>query len=225
MIDPQILARRLGHAFTDQQLMRQALTHRSYGGADNERLEFLGDGILNCVVAVLLYESFPRTDEGGLSRLRARLVRQESLAAIAQALGLSDHLLLGEGELKSGGFRRPSILADTLEALIGAVFLDAGFQAARQVVSALMKEKIAGLDPRAEDRDPKTRLQELLQSRRVALPVYRVLAARGAAHEQQFEVACEIAALRISAVAMGSSRRAAEQIAAEQVLQQLNRST
>jgi ribonuclease-3 len=225
MIDPQILARRLGHAFTDQQLMRQALTHRSYGGADNERLEFLGDGVLNCVVAVLLYESFPRTDEGGLSRLRARLVRQESLAAIAQALGLSDHLLLGEGELKSGGFRRPSILADTLEALIGAVFLDAGFQAARQVVSALMKEKIAGLDPRAEDRDPKTRLQELLQSRRVALPVYRVLAARGAAHEQQFEVACEIAALRISAVAMGSSRRAAEQIAAEQVLQQLNRST
>jgi ribonuclease-3 len=225
MIDPQILARRLGHAFTDQQLMRQALTHRSYGGADNERLEFLGDGILNCVVAVLLYESFPRTDEGGLSRLRARLVRQESLAAIAQALGLSDHLLLGEGELKSGGFRRPSILADTLEALIGAVFLDAGFQAARQVVSALMTEKIAGLDPRAEDRDPKTRLQELLQSRRVALPVYRVLAARGAAHEQQFEVACEIAALRISAVAMGSSRRAAEQIAAEQVLQQLNRST
>jgi ribonuclease-3 len=188
-------------------------------------LEFLGDGILNCVVAVLLYESFPRTDEGGLSRLRARLVRQESLAAIAQALGLSDHLLLGEGELKSGGFRRPSILADTLEALIGAVFLDAGFQAARQVVSALMTEKIAGLDPRAEDRDPKTRLQELLQSRRVALPVYRVLAARGAAHEQQFEVACEIAALRISAVAMGSSRRAAEQIAAEQVLQQLNRST
>jgi len=225
MIDPQILARRLGHAFTDPLLLRQALTHRSHGGADNERLEFLGDGILNCVVAVLLYESFPRVDEGGLSRLRARLVRQESLAAIAQTLDLSDYLLLGEGELKSGGFRRPSILADTLEALVGAVFLDAGFQAARQVVSSLMQAAIAGLDPKAEDRDPKTRLQEVLQSRRIALPVYRVLATRGAAHEQQFEVACEIAALQISVAAMGSSRRAAEQVAAGQALQKLNRAT
>jgi len=225
MIDPQILARRLGHAFTDPQLMRQALTHRSHGGADNERLEFLGDGILNCVVAVLLYESFPRINEGGLSRLRARLVRQESLALIAQNLGLSDHLLLGEGELKSGGFRRPSILADTLEALVGAVFLDAGFEAARQVVGSLMGDAIAGLDPKAEDRDPKTRLQEVLQSRRISLPVYRVLATRGAAHEQQFEVACEISTFQISAVALGSSRRAAEQLAAEQALQQLKRST
>jgi ribonuclease-3 len=225
MIDPQILARRLGHAFTDPQLMRQALTHRSHGGADNERLEFLGDGILNCIVAVLLYESFPRIDEGGLSRLRARLVRQESLALIAQNLGLSDHLLLGEGELKSGGFRRPSILADTLEALVGAVFLDAGFEAARQVVGSLMGDAIAGLDPKAEDRDPKTRLQEVLQSRRISLPVYRVLATRGAAHEQQFEVACEISTFQISAVALGSSRRAAEQLAAEQALQQLKRST
>ena len=225
MIDPQILARRLGHAFTDQQLMRQALTHRSHGGADNERLEFLGDGILNCVVAVLLYESFPRIDEGGLSRLRARLVRQESLALIAQNLSLSDHLLLGEGELKSGGFRRPSILADTLEALVGAVFLDAGFEAARLVVGSLMRDAIAGLDPKAEDRDPKTRLQEVLQSRRISLPVYRVLATRGAAHDQQFEVACEIAAFQISAIALGSSRRAAEQVAAEQALQQLKRST
>ena len=225
MIDPQILARRLGHAFTDPQLMRQALTHRSHGGADNERLEFLGDGILNCVVAVLLYESFPRIDEGGLSRLRARLVRQESLALIAQNLGLSDHLLLGEGELKSGGFRRPSILADTLEALVGAVFLDAGFEAARRVVGSLMGDAIADLDPKAEDRDPKTRLQEVLQSRRISLPVYRVLATRGAAHEQQFEVACEISTFQISAVALGSSRRAAEQLAAEQALQQLTRST
>ena len=225
MIDPQILARRLGHAFTDPQLMRQALTHRSHGGADNERLEFLGDGILNCVVAVLLYESFPRIDEGGLSRLRARLVRQESLALIAQNLALSDHLLLGEGELKSGGFRRPSILADTLEALVGAVFLDAGFEAARRVVGSLMGDAIAGLDPKAEDRDPKTRLQEVLQSRRISLPVYRVLATRGAAHEQQFEVACEISTFQISAVALGSSRRAAEQLAAEQALQQLKRST
>jgi ribonuclease-3 len=225
MIDPQILARRLGHAFTDPQLMRQALTHRSHGGADNERLEFLGDGILNCVVAVLLYESFPRINEGGLSRLRARLVRQESLALIAQNLGLSDHLLLGEGELKSGGFRRPSILADTLEALVGAVFLDAGFEAARRVVGSLMGDAIADLDPKAEDRDPKTRLQEVLQSRRISLPVYRVLATRGAAHEQQFEVACEISTFQISAVALGSSRRAAEQLAAEQALQQLKRST
>jgi len=225
MIDPQILARRLGHAFTDPQLMRQALTHRSHGGADNERLEFLGDGILNCVVAVLLYESFPRINEGGLSRLRARLVRQESLALIAQNLGLSDHLLLGEGELKSGGFRRPSILADTLEALVGAVFLDAGFEAARRVVGSLMGDAIAGLDPKAEDRDAKTRLQEVLQSRRISLPVYRVLATRGAAHEQQFEVACEISTFQISAVALGSSRRAAEQLAAEQALQQLKRST
>jgi ribonuclease-3 len=225
MIDPQVLARRLGHAFTDPQLLRQALTHRSHGGTDNERLEFLGDGILNCVVAVLLYECFPRVDEGGLSRLRARLVRQESLAAIAQKLGLSDHLLLGEGELKSGGFRRPSILADTLEALIGAIFLDAGFQAARLVVATLMRDAIDGLDPKAEDRDPKTQLQEVLQSRRLALPVYRVLATRGAAHEQQFEVACEIPALQISAVATGSSRRAAEQVAAGQALQQLKRST
>ncbi|NBY16494.1 MAG: ribonuclease III [Betaproteobacteria bacterium] len=220
-----MLARRLGHAFTDPQLMRQALTHRSHGGADNERLEFLGDGILNCVVAVLLYESFPRINEGGLSRLRARLVRQESLALIAQNLGLSDHLLLGEGELKSGGFRRPSILADTLEALVGAVFLDAGFEAARRVVGSLMGDAIADLDPKAEDRDPKTRLQEVLQSRRISLPVYRVLATRGAAHEQQFEVACEISTFQISAVALGSSRRAAEQLAAEQALQQLKRST
>ena len=224
MLDPQVLARRLGHAFTDSQLLRQALTHRSHGGADNERLEFLGDGVLNCVVASLLYERFPRVDEGGLSRLRARLVRQESLAQIAVKLGLSDHLLLGEGELKSGGFRRPSILADTLEALVGAIFLDAGFQAARQIVSTLMQESIAGLDPAAEGRDAKTRLQEMLQARRIALPQYRVLNTHGAAHEQQFEVACEIAPLHVLTVGRGSSRRAAEQLAASQALQHLNAS-
>jgi ribonuclease-3 len=216
--DPRSLVRRLGHEFAEPELLQQALTHRSHGGADNERLEFLGDAVLNCVVASLLFDRFTRIDEGGLSRLRARLVRQESLATIAQSLGLADHLRLGEGELKSGGFRRPSILADTLEAIVGAVFLDAGFAPAQALVRRLMTPALETLDPKAEARDAKTLLQEHLQARRLALPSYRVLCTHGAAHDQEFEVVCEVTALGLAEHGRGASRRAAEQAAAAQVL-------
>ena len=200
-------------------MLEQALTHRSHGARHNERLEFLGDSVLNFVVAAMLFERFAKIDEGDLSRLRANLVKQASLADIAQKLELSQYLRLGEGELKSGGFRRPSILADTVEALFGAVFLDAGFDAARRVIARQYQPVLASVDPKTLGKDAKTLLQEFLQGRKMALPLYTVVATHGAAHSQQFEVECAIPALEIKVMAPGASRRAAEQSAAKLALE------
>lgn len=218
---PSRLSASLGYAFRQEALLRQALTHRSYGAQHNERLEFLGDSVLNCIVARALYDAFPNLPEGTLSRMRANLVRQETLAEIAQRLKLGDYMLLGEGELKSGGFRRPSILADTLESIFGAVFLDAGFEAAQAVVLRQFEPIIASIDPNASGKDAKTRLQEWLQGRKHALPDYRLAGTRGEAHDQIFVVACHIPALGIATEGQGRSRRAAEQEAALAVLKQV----
>jgi ribonuclease III len=215
------LERRLGHAFKDPELARQALTHRSFGTPHNERLEFLGDSLLNCAVATLLYERFPKLPEGDLSRLRAALVNQSSLSEVALALGLGDRLRLGEGELKSGGFRRPSILADALEALLGAVFLDAGFEVTRRVVEQLLDEKLRRAQDTPVDKDPKTELQEHLQGRKLQLPRYAVMRTEGEAHDQTFTVECMVDDLGLKATGQGASRRAAEQAAAQGVLAQL----
>lgn len=212
------LQRQLGHRFADDSLLRQALTHRSYGQPNNERLEFLGDSILNCVVAAMLYRHFARIDEGDLSRLRANLVKQQSLVEIAQRLGLSAYLLLGEGEAKSGGFRRPSILGDTVEAIVGAVFLDAGFGAAQSMLVALYEPILKTVDPKTLGKDAKTLLQEHLQGKRLPLPVYSVVATHGAAHSQVFEVECAIPKLQIRVLGSGASRRVAEQAAARGAL-------
>ncbi len=210
----QALCRLLGRDFSRPELLQQALTHRSYGSPNNERLEFLGDSILNCVIAARLYQLYPRLPEGDLSRMRASLVKEQTLAEIAGRLKLGDHLMLGEGELKSGGFRRPSILADALEAIIGAAYLDEGFVTAEAMVLALYEPLLQTLDPRKIAKDPKTQLQEHLQSRKHALPQYEVVAIRGEAHDQEFEVECIIPDLDIRTVGIGHSRRSAEQNAA-----------
>lgn len=220
MSDVPAFERATGYVFNSRELLRQALTHRSYGASHNERLEFLGDSILNCVIAQALYERFLEVREGDLSRLRANLVRQETLAEIAQRLGLGEHLRLGEGELKSGGFRRPSILADGLEALFGAVFLDGGFDRARQTILRLYEPYLASLDPHHSGKDAKTTLQEFLQGRRLALPQYLLRATRGEAHAQEFEVECLIPELGITAIGRGTSRRSAEQEAAKRAFEQ-----
>ncbi len=213
-MDLSAVERGIGYHFRDPELLRQSLTHRSHGPRHNERLEFLGDGVLNCVIASVLFDRFPRLSEGDLSRARANLVNQQSLFNLADALGLGEALRLGEGELKSGGFRRPSILADALEAVLGAVFLDGGFEAARKVVVSLFESIIAGIDPRTDGKDPKTLLQEYLQGRRLPLPQYAVIATHGEAHDQRFEVECVIPDLDIRSRGEGASRRAAEQGAA-----------
>jgi ribonuclease III len=205
---------RIGHCFSDIELLRRALTHRSYGAAHNERLEFLGDSVVNCAVALELYRKFPRLAEGELSRLRANLVNQQSLAAIAVRFEFGERLYLGEGELKSGGARRPSMLADAVEAVIGAAFLDGGFEAAGKVVRALFGSALDTIDPVASGKDPKTLLQEHLQARKIALPLYTVIATRGEAHEQQFQVECAIPELGVRTLGEGASRRSAEQEAA-----------
>jgi len=204
----------LGHLFRDPALLRQALTHRSHSAPHNERLEFLGDAVLNCTVAALLYERFPHLAEGELSRLRASLVNQETLSRIAASLELGARLRLGEGELKSGGAKRPSILADALEALVGAIFLDGGFAPAARAVAETLAPALQQLDPGALGKDPKTQLQEYLQGRRLSLPQYNVVGVRGEAHEQQFQVECLVPELDIRTLGDGSSRRSAEQSAA-----------
>lgn len=219
MSDVPAFERATGYVFNNRELLRQALTHRSFGTSHNERLEFLGDSVLNCIIAQVLYERFLEVREGDLSRLRANLVRQETLAEIAQQLGLGEHLRLGEGELKSGGFRRPSILADGLEALFGAVFLDGGFDQARQAILRLYEPYLSGLDPRHSGKDAKTNLQEFLQGRRLALPQYLLRATRGEAHAQEFEVECLISELGISTTGRGPSRRTAEQEAAKRAFE------
>jgi ribonuclease-3 len=215
----QLLQTKLGHTFGDAGLLQQALTHRSHSSLHNERLEFLGDSILNCVVASILYDRYLQIDEGDLSRLRANLVKQQSLYEIAQKLELSQFLRLGEGELKSGGFRRPSILADTLEALLGAIFLDAGFDAAAKVVRSFYIPILDTVDPRTLGKDAKTLLQEFLQSKKISLPLYNVVATHGAAHSQEFEIECLVPKLGIQVYGRGGSRRAGEQAAAKLALE------
>jgi ribonuclease-3 len=210
-----LIERRLGYRFNNAALLQQALTHRSHGVPHNERLEFLGDGLLNFVVARLLFQQFTALPEGDLSRLRAGLVNQQALSELAVSLSLGDHLRLGEGELKSGGFRRPSILADAFEALIGAICLDGGFDAAEKVLTDLYRPQLAAIDPGASgNKDPKTRLQEYLQGRKLALPQYSIVSVQGEAHEQHFRVECVIPELSIRSNGEGPTRRAAEQEAA-----------
>jgi len=218
---PAWVERSLGYVFTRPELCHAALTHRSAGAEHNERLEFLGDSILNCSVAHMLYEAHPDADEGALSRLRATLVSGETLAQIAGELGLGDHLRLGPGELKSGGFRRASILADALEALLGAIFLDSGFDAAAAVVARIVASRLAQLPAADSLKDPKTRLQEALQARGLALPVYTLTAVTGDPHLQSFTISCEVPIFGIAAVGEGGSRRRAEQLAAAKLLQLL----
>jgi len=224
-VDRERLQQHIGYRFSRPELLSRALTHRSHGALHNERLEFLGDAILNCVVAAELFERFAGLSEGELSRLRAHLVREESLHQVAQTLGLGDTLQLGEGELKSGGFARPSILADAFEALIGAVFVDGGFSTARDAICRLYEPLLEGLDPKALGKDPKTLLQELLQAKKIALPQYSVVATHGAAHSQDFEVECLIPQLSVRTTGNGSSRRNAEQEAAMHAFEQIRRRT
>ncbi len=214
-----LLCKQLGHDFAQPQLLMRALTHRSYAPDHNERLEFLGDSILGCVIAKYLYGNFPLLTEGELSRLRSNLVREETLARLAQQLDLGSHLKLGEGERKSGGFRRPSILADAMEALFGAIFIDAGFSAAEQAVLKLFVPYLEQVDVQTLGKDAKTLLQEYLQSKRMSLPAYSVVATAGEAHAQSFQVECAIPALGILTHGTGTSRRNAEQEAAQAAYQ------
>src|SRR4030081_1592933 len=218
-MDLMLLQTRLGHTFKNAALLQQALTHRSHSSLHNERLEFLGDSILNCAVASLLFDRYSKIDEDDLSRLRANLVQKESPYEIAQRLELSQFLGLREGELKSGGFRRPSILADTLEALFGAIFLDDGFNAARDVIRALYIPILDTVDPKTLGKDAKTLLQEYLQGKKIALPQYNVVATHGAAHNQEFEIECLVPKLEIQVFGTGGSRRAGEQAAAKLALE------
>lgn len=209
-----LISDRIGYTFREPSLLRRALTHRSFGADHNERLEYLGDSVVNCLVALELYERFPQLSEGELSRIRANLVNQRALQGIAVGMGLGGHLLLGEGEIKSGGAARPSILADAVEAIIGAVVVDGGFPAAQQVLRRLFGENLDAVNPGVSGKDAKTRLQEFLQGRGLPLPVYTLLGTRGQAHAQSFEVQCAITDLDIRTEGRGGSRRAAEQDAA-----------
>jgi ribonuclease-3 len=215
------LERRVGFQSRDAELVGRALTHRSAAGADNERLEFLGDAVLSFVVADLLYAEFGGADEGELSRCRAALVREETLADVAEALGVGDHLRLGPGELRSGGFRRRSILADAFEALLGAIYLEGGVPAARAVIERLWRPRIDALRVAPPQKDPKTRLQEWLQARGQLLPNYTVETIGGEAHAQVFTVQCAVPGTAVTTEGRGASRRRAEQIAAERALTQL----
>lgn len=216
------LQARLQFQFNDPALLNRALTHRSYSADHNERLEFLGDSVLNLCVAHLLFEALADLPEGDLSRVRANLVKQDTLHRLALELGLSERIRLGEGELRSGGQKRPSILADALEAVIGAVYLDAGFAAAQALVRRLFDQVEINPGMKAAAKDPKTALQEWLQGRKMQLPQYSVAGVHGAAHLQTFEVQCTIAELNLQQMGSGTSRRAGEQAAAAAMLKLLN---
>jgi ribonuclease-3 len=215
-LSPNLLAlqKRLEYAFTNPQLLVQALTHRSFSSDHNERIEFLGDSVLNLAVAGLLYERLGELPEGDLSRARANLVKQDTLHQIAVLLGLPELLRLGEGEAKSGGKKRPSILADALEAVIGAVYLDAGFDVAANLVRCLFKDVEINARMQAIGKDPKTELQEWLQGKKMSLPIYRIVGTEGAAHKQTFDIECEIVEYRRAERGTGNSRRSGEQSAA-----------
>lgn len=212
---------RLQHQFSNPALLGRALTHRSFSADHNERLEFLGDAVLNLAVADLLYERLSELPEGDLSRIRANLVKQDTLHQLATELGLPEVIRLGEGEVRSGGSRRPSILGDALEAVIGAVYLDAGFAAAQSLVHRLFHAVEINPQMQASAKDAKTELQEWLQGRKMKLPLYRVVGTLGVAHKQTFDVECEIAELNLTERGIGASRRAGEQAAATAMLQTL----
>ncbi len=215
------LEQKLGYKFQNKDLLIRAITHRSAGSRHNERLEFLGDSILSLVIAEELYHRFPNVSEGDMSRMRATLVREKTLAELAREFVLGDYLILGPGELKSGGYRRESILADTVEALIGAIYLDSNLEAIRGLLLNWYNERLDSIRPGVEQKDPKTRLQEFLQGRRRPLPTYAVTDVKGEAHNQQFTVECVIDDIESAFVGIGSSRRKAEQAAAEKALEQL----
>jgi len=219
------LCKQLGYQFAQPHLLQRALTHRSYSAAHNERLEFLGDSVLNCAIAKYLYDTYPDLPEGDLSRRRSNLVNQQTLSILAQQLNLGEHLLLGEGERKSAGHRRPSILADALEALFGAVWLDADFATAEKVVLGLYVPLMDKTDLQTLGKDAKTLLQEHLQGRKLALPQYNVVEIKGEAHAQTFVVSCDIAQLGLTTRGEGASRRIAEQIAAEKAYREITRQT
>ena len=209
----------IGYQFQAPALLTQALTHRSFSGNNNERLEFLGDGALNFIIANQLYMRFAKLPEGDLSRLRAQLVKEATLAEIAFSLNIGESLKLGEGELKSAGWRRPSILADALEAIVGAVYIDGGYAVAETLVLKLFEQKLSNIDPKIIDKDAKSLLQEYLQGRKIDLPDYNVLSIEGEAHAQTFKMECVIPKLNISTVGEGTSRRVAEQHAAQLALE------
>jgi ribonuclease III len=220
---PGALCKKLGLTFNDLQLFTMALTHRSASSNNNERLEFLGDSILGFVIALKLYDIFPEAPEGVLSRLRASLVNQSSLAELAREHQLGDYLLLGSGELKSGGFRRDSILSDALEAIIGALFLDQGMEICRQWIEQVFAEKLSKLSVDNWQKDPKTQLQELMQSKKMDLPEYSLINMSGLGHEQVFKVKCTIPLITEACVGTGISRKKAEQAAAEHMLVLINK--
>jgi len=208
------LSRMIHYTFNDPSFMIMALTHRSFSAHHNERLEFLGDSVLSFLIASELYKRFPRIDEGDLSRLRAQLVKESSLSAIATSMGLGDFIRLGEGELKSAGWRRPSILADTFESIIGAIYLDGGIEPTHQFVSRCFETQLNEIDPKLIQKDAKTLLQELLQSKKSDLPIYNVVSIEGEAHSQTFTIECHIKKSNIKTQGVGNSRRIAEQEAA-----------
>jgi len=212
------LKKALNYEFANEDLLRQALTHRSAPGSNNERLEFLGDSVLQLVISELVFGERPDASEGRLSRLRSSLVKDSTLAEIAAELRIGDHLLLGPGEKKTGGHRRESILADAIEAIFGAAYLDAGFDTARTLIFRAYGERIRNLPRKAELRDPKSRLQEYLQARQIALPAYTLAKVTGKAHKQTFEASCAINALDVKTLGLGTTRRKAEQVAAAAML-------
>jgi ribonuclease III len=221
VVSLELIQEKIGVRFKDEKLLRQALTHRSFGQSNNERLEFLGDSVLNLAVAALLYNRYGALAEGDLSRVRSNLVKQQTLVEIALTLELGQFMLLGDGELKSGGLRRPSILADALEALLGAVFLEQGPTVANELVGRLFTPILDTVDPHTLGKDAKTLLQEHLQGLKLSLPVYTVVATHGAAHNQLFEVQCAVPKLSIEVLGSGGSRRAAEQAAAKLALEKV----
>lgn len=212
------LLRLIDYQFSDHSLLEQALTHRSMGSANNERLEFLGDAILGAVIAAELFQRFPKSSEGELTRLRATLVKGDSLAEIGLELDLGNYIRLGSGELKSGGFRRASILACAIEALIGAVYLDGGSESSRKLILRLYANRLENVSPEDELKDPKTRLQEFLQANKQPLPVYDLIKVEGEAHAQTFYIECKVDGLERAIQGEGVSRRKAEQAAAKEVL-------
>lgn len=220
--DSKALCKKLGYVFKQEDLLHRALTHRSYTPDHNERLEFLGDSVLGCVIAKHLYSSYPQLSEGELSRFRSNLVKEETLAILAQQLDLGGYLKLGEGERKSGGYCRPSILADAMEALFGAIMLDSGFAVAEKAILRLFLPYLERVEVKSLGKDSKTLLQEYLQGKHIPLPAYSIVSTQGEAHAQSFHVECDIPSLNIRTRGQGSSRRNAEQQAAQAACQQLS---
>lgn len=213
---------KLGYQFKNQALLQQALTHRSAKGLHNERLEFLGDSILGFTIADALYQKFPKASEGELTRMRSSIVKGTTLAKLALEFGLGDYLILGAGELKSGGHRRESILEDAVEALIGAIYLDSDIEKTRTIILLWFSKHLESIDPNKQQKDPKTQLQEYLQGRNEPLPNYEVINVTGQSHNQEFTVSCIVACLSAKVITKGTSRRKAEQAAAKQILEQIN---